>query len=337
MPDDTRSQREPDDPSTPADPTDSAPSESEPSSEQRRTGPRAPLGGHRRSRDEPAETGGGWRHRLHEIIFEADTPSGKFFDVLLLVAILLSVVAVLLESVNSIKLSYGPELRIVEWIFTILFTVEYVLRLIIVRRPLRYATSFFGIIDLLAILPTYLSLFVAGGQVGIVIRALRLLRVFRVLKLARYVGETAYLMAAVKASLAKITVFLGMVTVLVLILGSFMYFIEGEENGFTSIPRSIYWAIVTLTTVGYGDLTPQTVPGQTLASLVMLLGYAIIAVPTGIVTVELSHARRRGIGVTTRTCPGCTHEGHDYNAKFCKFCGEELLGPTTQPNGEHDL
>ena len=262
------------------------------------------------------------RERLHEIIFEADTPIGKAFDVSLLVAILLSVLAVMLESVESIRDSHGSTLRAIEWGFTLIFTFEYLLRLYCVRKPWQYAKSFYGLVDLLSIIPTYLSLIVAGTQSLIVIRALRLLRVFRVFKLAHFVGEEQHLYSALRASRRKITVFIGLVLTLVLIIGSLMYLIEGEEHGFTSIPRSMYWAIVTLTTVGYGDIAPGTVPGQLLASIVMIMGYGIIAVPTGIVTVELSQAGR----LSTRCCPQCSREGHDLDARFCKYCGFDLRG-----------
>jgi voltage-gated potassium channel len=263
-----------------------------------------------------------WRERLHEIIFEAETPEGKAFDVALLVCIVASVVTVLLESVGPIRAEYGPILRGLEWGFTLLFTVEYVLRLVSVGRPMGYALSFFGIVDLLAIVPTYLSVFVAGAQSLIVIRALRLLRIFRVLKLAHFVGEARMLRAALHASLRKITVFLGTVLTIVLIVGSLMYLVEGEASGFSSIPQGMYWAIVTLTTVGYGDIAPQTILGKLLASVVMILGYGIIAVPTGIVTVELAHARR--MPITTEACPDCGSGGHDSDADFCKFCGARL-------------
>ena len=263
-----------------------------------------------------------WRHRLHEIIFEADTPVGKAFDVALLVSIVLSVVAVSLESVRGIRLVWGSELRTVEWAFTLLFTFEYLLRLVCVVRPWRYAISFFGLVDLLSIAPSYLSLVVSGGQSLIVIRALRLLRVFRVLKLAHFVGAEQMLHAAVRASSRKIIVFLGTVSTLVLVIGASMYLIEGEQNGFTSIPQSVYWAIVTMTTVGYGDIAPQTVLGKLFASTVMIVGYGIIAVPTGIVTVELSKAQRAQI--STQACPHCSAEGHDTDARFCKYCGGRL-------------
>jgi voltage-gated potassium channel len=265
---------------------------------------------------------GARRRRLHEVIFEADTPAGKAFDVALLLAIALSVGAVLLESVASIRQRFGPGLRAVEWTFTLLFTVEYILRLACVRRPLRYALSFFGLVDLLAILPTYLSLVITGSQSLLVIRALRLLRVFRVLKLAHFVGEARLLKAALQASSRKIIVFLGTVLTLVLIVGALMYLIEGEASGFTSIPQAIYWAIVTMTTVGYGDIAPQTVVGKLLASAVMILGYGIIAVPTGIVTVEMAGLGKRP--VSTQACHVCASEGHDPDARHCKYCGAAL-------------
>jgi len=262
------------------------------------------------------------RAMLHEVIFEADTRAGRMFDIVLLVCISLSVLAVLLESVSGIQLRYGPFLRAVEWGFTILFTVEYGLRLATVGKPLRYARSFFGVVDLLAIIPTYLSLVIAGTQSLIVIRALRLLRVFRVLKLVHFVGEASMLRTAVRASVRKIVVFLGTVLTMILIVGALMYLIEGEAGGFTSIPQSIYWAVVTMTTVGYGDIAPHTVLGKVLASMVMILGYGIIAVPTGIVTVELAGARKPR--VSTQSCPECSAEGHDADAKYCKYCASEL-------------
>ena len=263
-----------------------------------------------------------WRFRLHEVIFEADTPAGKLFDVALFVCIVLSVIAVSLESVTSIQERYGAILRAAEWVFTILFTVEYVLRLIAVRSPLRYARSFFGVVDLLAIVPTYLSLIFVGTQSLIVIRALRLLRVFRVLKLTQYLTAAQTLSVAMRASVRKIVVFLGTVLTLVLIVGALIYLIEGEANGFTSIPQSVYWAIVTMTTVGYGDVAPQTVLGKLLASAVMILGYGIIAVPTGIVSVEIAAAHKRG--VSTQACLECAVEGHDQDAIHCKICGAKL-------------
>jgi voltage-gated potassium channel len=263
-----------------------------------------------------------WRATLHEIIFEADTTTGKTFDLLLIVSIILSVIAVMLDSVNAINQEYGRFLYGVEWFFTLLFTVEYVLRLICIGRPLRYATSFFGVVDLLAILPTYLSLVLPGSQYLIVIRILRVLRIFRVLKLVLYVGEARILMHALRSSRRKIIVFMFVIFTLVIIFGALMYLIEGETNGFTSIPRSVYWAVVTMTTVGYGDISPKTSFGQTVAIVVMLLGFSIIAVPTGIISAELSQVYRRQ--VSTQACPQCGGEGHDIDAKFCKNCGAGL-------------
>ncbi len=265
-----------------------------------------------------------WRRQLHEVIFEADTPAGKRFDVLLLVAIAASVAVVMLESVRSLRTQYGLVLQIAEWVFTGLFTVEYVLRMLCVDRPLRYARSFFGVVDLLSILPTYISLLIPGTQSLLIVRALRLLRVFRVLKLGHFLYEASVLSAALRSSLRKIIVFLGAVLAIVMIVGAAMYLIEGEEAGFTSIPRGVYWAIVTMTTVGYGDIAPTTVPGQVLASVVIIIGYGIIAVPTGIVSVELAQARPTQ--VSTRACPSCGGEGHDLDARHCKHCGAELNG-----------
>lgn len=263
-----------------------------------------------------------WRTIIHEIIFEADTPAGKWFDVILILSIVLSVLVVMLDSVSSIKIKYGQFLYSVEWFFTILFTIEYILRLISVERPIRYAKSFFGVVDLLAILPTYVSIFFPGSRFLTVIRILRVLRIFRVLKLVQYLSEAKLLKQALHASRRKITVFLFTVLIMAVILGSIIYIIEGEENGFTSIPRSIYWSIVTLTTVGYGDISPKTPLGQALAAVIMILGYSIIAVPTGIMTVEISRAQESEI--TTQVCPYCSAEGHDKDAVFCKFCGGKL-------------
>nr|WKN36440.1 ion transporter [Tunicatimonas sp. TK19036] len=230
------------------------------------------------------------REKLYHIIFESDTPSGKAFDVALLVAILLSILLVMIESVGYINTQYGDLIKIGEWIFTALFSLEYIVRIYCAPRRWKYVISFYGLIDLISILPSFLSIFVKGSQYALMIRALRLLRVFRVLKLTHFLGEAEVLRKALRQSMAKITVFIGVVLVLIFLVGSSMYLIEGPANGFTSIPVSIYWAIVTLTTVGYGDIAPQTIAGQTLASIVMILGYGIIAVPTGIVSVELSRA-----------------------------------------------
>ncbi len=264
----------------------------------------------------------GWRSKIHEVIFESDTPAGKWFDIALILCILLSVIAVMLDSVKSINIPYGRHLYKIEWLFTILFTIEYFSRIISVDRPIKYITSFFGIVDLLAILPTYLSLLLPGTQYLLVIRILRVLRIFRILKLATYVGEGRVLLQALRASRRKITIFLFTVLTVVIITGSAMYLIEGAANGFTSIPRAIYWSIVTLTTVGYGDISPKTELGQVLAAMIMILGYAIIAVPTGIVTVELSRAEHKKI--TLRACPSCGRDGHEGDAEHCKFCGAHL-------------
>ena len=263
------------------------------------------------------------RKRLHQVIFESDTPAGRYFDLALIWLIILSVATVILESVREVRQQYGELLYALEWLFTVLFTIEYFLRLLSVRRPLRYATSFFGVVDLLAIIPTYLSVFVPGSHYLLVIRILRLLRVFRLLKLSEYVSEAETLRLALRASSRKISVFISAVVLLVVIIGAMMYVIEGEANGFTSIPRSIYWAIVTLTTVGYGDLSPKTAFGQIVASVVMVIGYGIIAVPTGIVSVELAHAVREKNRVS-RACPSCEAEGHDADAICCKYCGTTL-------------
>lgn len=263
-----------------------------------------------------------WRLKVHEVIFEADTPAGKWFDVLLILAILISVLLVMLDSVSSIQKIHGQFLLAGEWFFTILFTIEYVLRLLSVGRPGAYASSFFGIVDLMAILPTYLSIFFPGAQYLLVIRILRVLRIFRILKLVQYLGEARMLTQALRASLRKIIVFLVAVLTLVTIFGAFIYLVEDPKNGFTSIPKSIYWAIVTLTTVGYGDISPQTVVGQLISSAIMIIGYGIIAVPTGIVSVELAQAFKRKI--STQACLECSAEGHDWDAKFCKYCGARL-------------
>jgi voltage-gated potassium channel len=265
-----------------------------------------------------------WQKKLHVIIYEADTPGGKVFDVALLLAILGSIVAVMLESVPDIGARFGRTLYLVEWSFTILFTIEYVLRLVSVNKPHKYALSFFGLVDLLAIIPTYMSIFFAGSQYLLVIRGLRLLRVFRVLKLAHFLSESRVLMAALRSSRHKIMVFLGAVLTSVMIVGSVMYLIEGEEAGFTSIPKAVYWAIVTMTTVGYGDIVPHTPAGQTIAAMMMVLGYGVIAVPTGIVSVELAEAQKLHSAISTVSCPECSGEGHDFDAIHCKFCGAPL-------------
>jgi len=261
-----------------------------------------------------------WRARLHEVIFEADTPAGKWFDILLILAIAASIVAVMIDSVAPLSERYGPQLKTIEWIFTILFTIEYILRLICVRSPRRYATSFFGVVDVLAVIPTYLDLLIPGARFLYVIRVLRLLRIFRVLKLVPYVGEANMLVHALRESQRKIFVFLFAVLTVALIAGASMYVIEGPEHGFDNIPRAIYWAIVTMTTVGYGDLSPATALGQTLAAALMILGYSIIAVPTGIVSAEIARHRE----VSTQSCHNCSSEGHEPGATYCKDCGSHL-------------
>ena len=264
----------------------------------------------------------GWCDVLFEVIFEADTPAGKWFDIVLIVSILLSVVTVMLDSVSEIAAQYGRLLQGIEWFFTILFTVEYVLRLLCVGRPVRYAVSFFGVVDLLAILPTYMSPLFPSSRHLVVVRVLRVLRIFRVLKLGHHTKEATMLRKALYASRRKILVFFSAVVTLVVIIGSLIYVIEGQEHGFTSMPRSVYWAVVTLTTVGYGDISPQTPAGQFLAAIVMILGYSIIAVPTGIVTAELSRAHTAES--SRQACPSCSAEGHDRDARHCKFCGAKL-------------
>ncbi len=271
-------------------------------------------------------TNGSLRHRLHTLIFEADTPGGKAFDVALLLSILASVAAVCLESVESIRAEHGDLLRAIEWGLTIAFTLEYVLRLYCVGSPLRYARSFYGVVDLLSILPTYLSLVFVGTHSLAVIRALRLLRVFRVFKLGQFIKEADVLMHALAGARRKIMVFLGAIVTLVFILGTLMYLVEGDEGGFTSIPEGVYWAIVTMTTVGYGDIAPVTVLGKFIASVVMICGYSIIAVPTGIIGVEMARAMQPG-PVSTQACPSCSREGHRHDAKYCRYCGQALHPP----------
>lgn len=265
------------------------------------------------------------RDRIHEIIFEADTPTGKRFDIGLMILIVFSVIVVMLESSEEWEAKYSGLFFVLEWIFTIVFTIEYILRLTVTIRPIKYALSFYGIIDLIAILPSYLSFFLVGTQYFVIIRILRLLRVFRVFKLGQFLTEGDQLRRAMIASKNKITVFLFAVTLLVILIGSVMYLIEGGQNdGFSSIPRAVYWAIVTLTTVGYGDITPQTDIGQFLSAIVMILGYAIIAVPTGIVSSEMFGQSAEKRKTNTQVCRYCAKEGHDDDATYCKFCGGRL-------------
>lgn len=265
---------------------------------------------------------GKWRTKMNVIIFGTDTFWGKSFDIIVLVIIILSILTVMLESVKSIAVDYGYELKIIEWVFTILFSLEYLARIIASPQPLKYIFSFLGIIDFLAITPTFLNIFFKGSHAFVVIRSIRLIRIFRIFKLARYMGGAKTIYQALKASTPKIVVFLVAVLSMTIILGTFMYLFEGNRNpGFADIPNSIYWAIVTLTTVGYGDITPVTLMGKIMSSVIMILGYGIIAVPTGIVTGEFIQEKKTRAELT---CSGCRQKGHDTDAQFCKYCGSEL-------------
>ena len=265
-----------------------------------------------------------FRQKVHEIIFEADTVNGKLFDIILLVAIILSIIGVMLESVEEIDKKYHELIIAFEWGFTILFTIEYFFRIYAVNRPFKYIFSFMGIVDLLAIIPTYLIFIFPAAHSLSVIRAIRLIRIFRIFKLSRYLRGAHTMQIALRSSRPKIIVFLLSIMLLVIILGTLMYIVESSSstNGFENIPDSIYWAIITLTTVGYGDIVPMTIFGKIVASFIMILGYGIIAVPTGIVTAEFS--RKRKEKVNTQVCPDCTAEGHEMEAKFCNKCGAEL-------------
>ncbi|GAA4310393.1 ion transporter [Mucilaginibacter gynuensis] len=265
-----------------------------------------------------------WRFRLHEIIYESNTRAGKAFDVGLLIAIFTSILIVMLDSVASIHQHYGKLLHTLEWGYTALFTIEYILRLVSIKRPILYVVSLLGIIDLIALIPSYLSIFFIGAQSLLVFRALRLLRVFRIFKLGHFLTEINFLKEALKGSVRKISVFLLTVLTLTVILGSIMYLVEKRENGFSNIPESVYWAIVTITTVGYGDISPVTPMGKFVASVVMLIGYAIIAVPTGIITHDIAMAARQRKDLP-EACPSCGREGHEADALFCKYCGSSLF------------
>ena len=266
-----------------------------------------------------------WKSRLHEIIYEADTPYGKLFDVILLIFILASVVLVMLETVEAYDKKYHEFFNIAEWVITILFTFEYFGRIISIKKPSQYIFSFYGIVDLLSTIPKYLAIAFGGTHALVAIRALRLLRIFRSLKLARYIGASNNLMRALKASKAKIAVFLFFIFILCIILGTVMYLVEGDnESGFTSIPRSVYWAIVTLTTVGYGDIAPVSALGQAIAAIIMIMGYGIIAIPTGIVTAE--YISNEKIHTNTQSCEFCSAEGHKDDAEYCRKCGHKLHG-----------
>lgn len=274
-----------------------------------------------------------WQNTLHEIIYEADTPAGKFFDLMLFVLIIISVILVMLESVQEIDQKYHKSLLAMEWIVTIFFSIEYIARIISIKKPWKYIFSFYGIIDFLSTIPLYLSYILAGSQVLLAVRAFRLLRIFRILKLVKFIGEASQLKKALKASRTKIAVFIYVVLILSVILGTMMYIVEGNEAGFTSIPRSIYWTVVTLTTVGYGDITPITSLGQFLATVIMILGYGIIAVPTGIVTAEIAKSGKDDkkdidkepmVHVNTQACPCCGIGGHRDDASHCYNCGHGL-------------
>lgn len=269
----------------------------------------------------------GWKSKLHEIIYEADTPMGKWFDIVLFILIITSVILVMLESVKEIDVKFHKVLLTLEWVITIFFTIEYIARIISIKKPFKYIFSFYGIIDFVSTIPLYISYIFAGSQVLLAVRALRLLRVFRILKLVKFLGEASQLTKALKASRAKIAVFIYAVLILSVIMGTIMYMIEDDSSGFTSIPRSIYWAIVTLTTVGYGDIAPQTSLGQLIATIVMIMGYGIIAVPTGIVTSEFAkqdNTETNKVHLNTQSCPSCSCEGHRDNASHCFNCGSEL-------------
>ena len=266
------------------------------------------------------------KEKLHEVIFEADTQAGKRFDIILLIFIVASVLVVMLETIEEIDARFHHLFIVLEWVFTVVFTIEYILRLYAVKRPIKYATSFYGMIDLLAILPTYVDVLFSGSRYLLAIRALRLLRIFRIFKLAKFLKESSIIMMSLRASRPKITVFLVFIFLVVIVTGSIMYFVEGGRgSGFTSIPKSIYWAIVTLTTVGYGDIHPVTNLGQLIAAVLMISGYAVLAVPTGIISAEVVHRKIYGKQeISTQVCRYCSEEGHDLDASHCKFCGELL-------------
>jgi voltage-gated potassium channel len=265
-----------------------------------------------------------WRHKLHEIIYEADTPAGKFFDIAILVVIVISIALVMLESVGRLNLKYYWEFYIAEWIITIIFTIEYILRIISIKKPKHYIFSFYGIVDLLSTIPTYIVFIFGGHNLLFAVRALRLLRVFRILKVTRYIGESNRLKNALKSSGPKITVFLFAVLIICIIMGTLMHLVEGEAGGFDNIPVSIYWSIVTLTTVGFGDIHPITPLGRFIASFIMIVGYGIIAVPTGIVSSEFTKSQKDNIPNNTQACPHCNETKHLDDAEFCHNCGKEL-------------
>ncbi|MCE9684873.1 ion transporter [Shewanella sp. AS16] len=264
----------------------------------------------------------GLRHRLRVVIFGTDTPAGRYFDLALILCIVLSVALVFLDTIRSINQEYSQLIRGLEWVFTVIFTLEYGLRLYSSTKPLAYARSFYGVVDLLSILPSYLAIFIPGANVTLVIRVLRLFRIFRVLKLLRYLSEGNVLLKAILQSGRKVFIFFFSVSLIIMVLGAIMYVVEGPVNGFSSIPKSIYWTVVTITTVGYGDITPKTNLGQAIAAFTMLLGYSIIAIPTGILTVEISQEMNRSRDL--RRCSNCLKIGHENNALYCDHCGSKL-------------
>lgn len=264
-----------------------------------------------------------WRARIHEVIYGTHTPAGRLFDIILLIVILFSVIVVMLESVRDLDTQYHTFFNVSEWIVTILFTIEYILRIICVKKPMKYVFSFYGIVDLLSTIPKYLSFFLVGSQYLAALRALRLLRIFRILKLVRFLGESNNLLRAINQSKTKIFVFVFSVLVISVILGTVMYLVEGPEHGFNSIPHSIYWTIVTLTTVGYGDISPQTALGQLIATVIMIIGYGIIAVPTGIVSAEYTAARKKD-KYDNRSCGSCGSDVIRSDADYCRKCGHRL-------------
>jgi voltage-gated potassium channel len=264
-----------------------------------------------------------WQRKLNEIIFGSETRAGKWFDIILLAIIVLSVLVIMLDSIPGFHEKWVDELLIIEWTVTIIFSIEYILRLISVGKPLKYIFSFYGLIDLISLLPTFIGIFVSGTESIRVLRSFRLIRIFRILKLSQFVEDSKKLTNALRQSRNKIIVFLFFIVMMVVSLGTVMYIVEGGESGFTSIPKSIYWAIVTMTTVGYGDIAPATALGQFIASVIMILGYAIIAVPTGIVTNDLIQGNKPK-GMNNRACDSCGKDGHDMDASFCKHCGEQL-------------
>lgn len=265
-----------------------------------------------------------WRIKLYNIIYEADTPLGKLFDVVLLVLIVFSIILVMMESVSSINIKYHDQFYIAEWVITVFFSIEYILRTITIDKPRKYIFSFYGIVDLLSTIPSYIIYFVGGSNMFLAVRALRLLRVFRILKITRYIGESNKLMEALKNSRAKISIFLFAVLIVCIITGTLMYLVEGPENGFTNIPISIYWCIVTLTTVGFGDIHPLTPLGRFIASLIMIIGYGVIAVPTGIVGAEVSKEMSKKDGLKPHVCPNCGEQEHKVASEFCHNCGKKL-------------